>query len=163
MAAATAHEEDIGDRTRTEALPLWRASCSPRELAAVAVSAPEETEANAMFDATGARRFAPRSVPNACGGPSTCWWLQRAVNAQHRGVARCRLGCTVRPLVPGDAAPAIAQRVHLRCEHLVIHQETVREHDDIVPVIGTVAAGVFEVQALSVHVRVRHAPTLSVA
>lgn len=59
MAAATAHEEDIGDRTRTEALPLWRASCSPRELAAVAVSAPEETEANAMFDATGARRFAP--------------------------------------------------------------------------------------------------------
>ena len=65
----------------------------------------------------------------------------------------------MRTFIPRDAAPAVPQGLDLRREHLVIHEEAVREHDHVV----TLAAGVFEVEALSVHVRVSHALTLASA
>jgi hypothetical protein len=57
-------------------------------------------------------------------------------------------------LVPGDTAELAGEGMDLGCEHGVVHQEAMAEDDG-----RTRAAGVFEVDVLTVDVGKRHRAT----
>ncbi len=61
------------------------------------------------------------------------------------------LGLAEAPLVPGDHAELVAERLDLRREHLAVHQEAVAEDHRC-----ALAAAVLEAEPLAVHVRVGH-------
>src|SRR5439155_18237264 len=66
------------------------------------------------------------------------------------GIRRC-LCLAVPALVPGDAAPAIAEGAYLRVELRMVHEQAVGEHEH-----RLTCAGVLVVQALTVDVGMGH-------